>query len=188
MLKNRCVYVYAVSMQGEEVPYYIGKGSLNRPYEPHGTVEKPTNVSNIRILAYGMSDVDARQAEILLIALHKRAHEGGTLVNLSDGGDGGPDIYTPLMEQKAHAFDVEWWKHNPTFRLMECDGYWVGNHHPVFYSHKYRSWSKTINPVPAEKLRKMRKQRLADKKWQKNHEESAYWRHQHRIEIQDFSK
>lgn len=179
--------MYVVQVEGKDVPYYVGLGSLNRPYQPHGTAEKPTNVNNIRILSYNMSDVDARQAEILLIALYERKWRGGILVNTSEGGEGLPDFYTPIMETKSYAFDIEWWQHNPDFRLIEKDGYWVGNHMPVYYKHNLKSWSKTINPLPPDVLQTRRIKRKTREQEENDRAEVAYYRHKRRMETGNFA-
>ncbi len=69
--------------------YYIGKGSGKRAYKKHDTPRVPKEPSNIVIIADGMSEVDALQAEMLLIHLYGRIDVGtGCLRNMPDGGDG----------------------------------------------------------------------------------------------------
>ena len=70
-------------------PYYIGKGKGRRAYDKAHSVPLPADRSLIVILADGMTEPDALQAEMLLIHLHGRIDLGaGCLRNRTDGGDG----------------------------------------------------------------------------------------------------
>jgi hypothetical protein len=70
-------------------PYYVGKGHGDRAYSRKHRVSIPPNPENIVFVAQGMSEKDAHQLEMLLIAVYGRLDIGtGCLANLTDGGQG----------------------------------------------------------------------------------------------------
>jgi hypothetical protein len=97
---NALCYVYAylresTSEHGDAgSPYYVGKGKHGRgryarAFDTRHNVHLPSDKSNIVILADHLTDNDARQAEMLLIATHGRVDLGtGCLRNRTDGGEG----------------------------------------------------------------------------------------------------
>ena len=81
-------YVYQY-LREDMTPYYIGKGSGNRAYSNIRATPKPTDKSRIQIVAHRLSNFEASQLEIKLIALYGRKDIGtGILRNKTDGGDG----------------------------------------------------------------------------------------------------
>jgi hypothetical protein len=69
--------------------YYIGKGKGNRLLSKHHTVKPPIDKSKIYYITGGMNEMDALQAEMLLIYYYGRIDLGtGCLRNRTDGGDG----------------------------------------------------------------------------------------------------
>lgn len=69
--------------------YYIGKGQRRRAYQPHLYVSIPKNKENIVIISKNLSEIDAFQAEILLIYLWgRKSNNTGILLNRTEGGEG----------------------------------------------------------------------------------------------------
>lgn len=93
-MNNYYVYMYLrenSSDRGESgTPYYIGKGKGPRvKTKQYRTAPIPTSSSNVVLVAKGMTEPDAFQAEMLLIHLHGRLDLGlGCLRNRTDGGEG----------------------------------------------------------------------------------------------------
>lgn len=93
-------YIYRHIRLDKNVPFYIGYGSGNsyrrasdnskhRRSEFWGRVANKTDIS-VEIVLDGLSREEAIAKEKELIALYGRINIGtGTLVNLTDGGDGG---------------------------------------------------------------------------------------------------
>lgn len=94
-MNNFYVYGYVRAETSKNGPegsyYYIGKGRGDRAYKEHTRCEAkvPEDQSRIRIISEGMSEIDAFQAEMLLIFLWGRLDLGtGILRNRTDGGEG----------------------------------------------------------------------------------------------------
>ena len=157
MRKNRCVYVYMrvkkTSSGAIEYPYYVGKGTIRRAYDwlRHKNVNCPKDACNIRILAKDMSDIDAMQAEMLLIYLYGRKTDSkrpGPLQNRSGGGDG-PASMDDIAIAIASERDAEFWAHNPGFNLTQHrDGYWYSPAYPTIKS-STGAWLRKRYDVPA---------------------------------------
>ena len=81
-------YVYQY-LREDMTPYYIGKGSKGRAYTSQRVIPKPTDKNRIQIVAYKLLESEAFLLEIKLIKHYGRKDLGlGTLVNMTDGGDG----------------------------------------------------------------------------------------------------
>lgn len=81
-------YVYEY-LREDGTPYYIGKGKDTRAWDPHVTVEKPTDLTRIKIIKENLSEADAHTLEIELIKQYGRKDLGtGILRNKTDGGEG----------------------------------------------------------------------------------------------------
>lgn len=93
-VKTWCVYLHRNASNGEV--FYIGIGSsAKRPfskdrsrYWKHYTRKYGFPV--VEILLIGLSEFEAKKKEVELIAHYKRHHDGGTLVNITAGGDDQP--------------------------------------------------------------------------------------------------
>lgn len=83
-------------------PYYIGKGKDNRAYSKHGNTPVPTNKDLIQFIAHNLSESEAHQLEIKLIAQYGRKNNGtGILLNRTDGGEGNSGlIHTRETKEK----------------------------------------------------------------------------------------
>jgi hypothetical protein len=96
-------YVYVFVIDG--VPRYIGKGQRDRYREHVRVVRRGTGISMwytflrkslsegreivVEVIADGLTSEQAKKVEIDLIARHgRRVNGGGTLMNISAGGDG----------------------------------------------------------------------------------------------------
>ena len=76
--------------------YYVGQGNYNRPYKPHpyrghkrNPCIKPKDKNQIVIIKDNLTEQEAKDLEIKLIAKHGRIDLGeGYLINKTDGGEG----------------------------------------------------------------------------------------------------
>ena len=81
-------YVYAY-LREDLTPYYIGKGSGKRAWTSTRVTSKPADPSRICILQNNLTEQEALDIEIKLIAHYGRKDNGtGILRNLTNGGDG----------------------------------------------------------------------------------------------------
>lgn len=101
-----CFYVYQLRREDSKLPFYIGKGKADR-FKRHLTkssLSKNSFKNNVikkalsegvkivsEVLCYGMTELQALDAEAYLIKIHGRRDCGtGTLTNVTDGGEQGP--------------------------------------------------------------------------------------------------
>ncbi len=87
------VYMYLRAKDSEHgpkgSPYYIGKGKGRRSVSLQHSVNRPSDPSRVVIIEREMTEVDAFQAEILLIYRYGRIDKKtGCLRNRTDGGEG----------------------------------------------------------------------------------------------------
>lgn len=92
-------YVYQY-LRDDATPYYIGKGKHNRAWVSHrrsnGAELKPSDPNRICIIQENLTEEEAFNLEVVLIAKYGLKSEGGLLVNLLYGGQG----YSPSPEMK----------------------------------------------------------------------------------------
>jgi hypothetical protein len=81
-------YVYAY-VREDRTPYYIGKGTGKRIYDPCRRTPKPSEKDRIIKVVAGLSEQESFGLEKSLIAFYGRKDLGtGILRNLTDGGEG----------------------------------------------------------------------------------------------------
>jgi hypothetical protein len=94
-------YVYQY-IREDQTPYYIGMGKDVRAWASHrrsnGAEIKPKDDIRIQLLTENLSEQEAWDLEIELIAKYGLKSAGGILVNMTYGGEGG----TPSQEMKDH--------------------------------------------------------------------------------------
>jgi hypothetical protein len=82
-------YTYAYLSPRTGLPYYIGKGSFQRAWNPHSNIRRPNDTRFIVILEKDLSEIGALALERRYIAWYgKRCNGTGILMNVNDGGDG----------------------------------------------------------------------------------------------------
>lgn len=94
-------YVYEY-LREDNTPYYIGKGCRDRAFKKQGhTVPLPPK-NRIRFIAENLTEPQAKELEIKLIAKYGRKDLGtGILRNLTNGGEGSSGrVATDSMKQK----------------------------------------------------------------------------------------
>jgi hypothetical protein len=100
-------YVYAY-LRKDGTPYYIGKGSGRRAYSKQRAVARPTDISQIKILAHHLSEPEAFLLETKLIKTYGRIDLGnGVLHNKTDGGDGVPNVANKVAWNKGKKQSLE---------------------------------------------------------------------------------
>ena len=89
MVNPNRFYTYAY-LREDRTPYYVGKGKGRRLYKKgKGEVGKPTDKSRIIFLKQNITEQEALNHEIYMIAVLGRIDLGtGILRNKTDGGDG----------------------------------------------------------------------------------------------------
>jgi len=95
MSSNNIYYVYQY-IRKNQTPYYIGKGSKRRAWATHrrknGCDLRPRNPQRIQIIQENLTENEAWELEIHLIAHYGRIIDGGILVNTTFGGNGGATV------------------------------------------------------------------------------------------------
>lgn len=86
-------YVYKHINAKTNVPFYIGKGINDRAYSKASRNVIWKNIVNkygyrVEFIMTNLNELEAYYLENFYIKLYKRKDEGGTLVNMTDGGDG----------------------------------------------------------------------------------------------------
>ena len=106
-------YVYQY-LRKDGSPYYIGKGSGRRAYVKQRAISKPTDNTQIQIIARHLSEPEAFLLETKLVALYGRVDLGnGILHNKTDGGDGGHNVVNKIAWNKGKKQSAEHKMPNP---------------------------------------------------------------------------
>ncbi len=80
-----CTYMY---LRADATPYYVGKGTEERPFYEHRRVKRPAEDSRI-LIQFWSSEAEAFEMEKFYIRLFGRKDNGtGILRNRTDGGEG----------------------------------------------------------------------------------------------------
>lgn len=89
MLKPQGFYVY-LYLRDDGTPYYVGKGKGRRAWSRSGrTVRPPVNESKIHVVSDTLTEQEAFELEIELVAQYGRLDEStGILRNGTNGGEG----------------------------------------------------------------------------------------------------
>jgi hypothetical protein len=180
----RCVYAYYRRTRTRDgtldYPYYIGKGTIRRAYDwiRHNNVRLPMDSERVHILAKDMSDVDACQAEVLLIYLLGRKLDTkfksevrpqwshavcrtdltGKLENRTLGGDGPASNDADLI-YVAEQNNADFWANNPCFSLVRhADGHWYSPQYPKI-KNTHGKWSKKSTKGSGVLKKKKKKKR-----------------------------
>lgn len=88
---GHCVYVYR---DEQKRPYYVGSGTLKRPFVQAGHPPLPKDHNQIRVKETKTKE-EAYQLEILLIGKWRRECDGGILRNKTLGGPGHKGLKKP---------------------------------------------------------------------------------------------
>lgn len=113
-------YTYLHYTKDTNVIFYVGKGKKDRCLQTNDRSEWWNNVVNkhdyyIVIESINLTEKEAFEREIELIAKYGRRQFGGTLVNLSDGGEGvSGKVWTDEERKKLSEFmkqHPEYWEH-----------------------------------------------------------------------------
>jgi hypothetical protein len=107
-------YVYHW-LRRDGTPYYVGKGKGDRAYDKTRTAcNAPTDPARIVLIAENLTEEDAFWLEIEEIAKYGRRCDGGSLFNLTFGGEGTSgykhksDTKLILAEQKKGENNPNW--------------------------------------------------------------------------------
>ena len=93
-------YVYAFLRDDRYTPYYIGKGSRKRHLDSHGRCcARPQDKSRIVKVKEGLTEEESYELEKTLIKFWGRKLDGGILMNIQTGGDGG---FSGRKESEEH--------------------------------------------------------------------------------------
>lgn len=85
-------YVYAYLREDKNSPYYVGKGTGRRAFQPGGrNCSTPGDKSRITFLKENLLEEDALDLERKLILMFGRKCDGGLLMNKQEGGTQPPD-------------------------------------------------------------------------------------------------
>lgn len=100
-MSSNCIYYVYAYLRGNGTPYYIGKGKDARYKDPrHNHVPVPRDQTRIVICESNLSEIGALAIERRLIAWWGKKINGGILLNIQDGGQGG---CTPQSAAKISA-------------------------------------------------------------------------------------
>jgi len=153
-------YTYAY-LRDDDSPYYIGKGTGNRAWvrNPNERIQAPKDKSRILFLRRFDDEEQAFKHERFMIALFKRKVDGGILINICEGGEGGSHTKTEEHKRKIAKSNRGVKRSKETRAKMSASGK-----------------KKVFSPEHKAKLDKARKARKG-KPWSKSRREAyeARW-------------
>jgi hypothetical protein len=120
-------YTYAYFRE-DRTPYYIGKGQGDRAYKKYRHIKPPKDKSRIILLKQNLTEEEALNHEIYMIAVLGRKDLGtGILRNKTNGGDGTSGLKhskeTKKKQSKAKQNKKYWNDGNGNLvRSIECPG------------------------------------------------------------------
>ena len=118
------VYAYLRSRDSETAatgtPYYIGKGRRRRAYNKHNNTPTPKDKANIVLLEQNLTEVEAHDLEVELIAKYGRKDiKSGILHNRTDGGEGASGAKGQVPWNKGKQGLQEAWNKGKTGYLTD---------------------------------------------------------------------
>lgn len=129
-------YVYQLRVEGESLPFYIGKGKGDRAWvhlkpcdlASEGSRHKKNTILKaqregkqvlVEVIRSGIADNQSKRLEKFWIAKFGRADQGkGPLTNGTDGGDG---LANPSKETRAKIAEAKLGENNPMFGKSHSD-------------------------------------------------------------------
>lgn len=154
---RQCVYEHYYN--GEEKPFYVGQGTLQRAFvfngsrrhESYNNYVKDVNLVKVVIVDIDVTPEQGVRLEKELIAKYGFIYEGGTLVNVVDGGRRGPinigkdnPLSKPVNQYtKSGKFIKTWESINVAARELRFDPSCISKccrHLPKYHSHKGYIW------------------------------------------------
>lgn len=166
-------YTYAY-LREDKTPYYIGKGQGNRAYVSHkrrnGQNFKPKNKNQIIILKKFDCEEESYIHEKYMIHLYGLKINGGLLINLTSGGDGGGRIkYSNEKRKESYKNKAKEYRRKNRKRERELENernkknreknremtkrnYWSNREEKLKYAKQYRETNRDeINKKQREK-------------------------------------
>lgn len=130
-MKKYCVYVH---FKSDGIPFYVGKGSKQRAFNFNGRSEfwkrtvKKHGLLKVEIVCDELINKDACEWEQLFIKHYGRIDlKNGTLVNMTDGGDGASPGH-PVSEETKQKISKFKKKENPGKFKKGNSGFGTGHY------------------------------------------------------------